>query len=439
MTSSTPLKNHLKPLILLWGFPEPTQTFIHRELLVWREAWPELHVLAGTRRKMEDTSPGIQALKHEAAFFLPAPLVWFVGGLAAGLTMPERFLPACWRMLSLPHRTWTHRLRAFSMTLAAAYVRRRVVAEGIDYLHAHFGSYPTEWAMALSWMTGIPYGVSAHAVDIWKDDNILSEKIAESSLVFTCTRHNWEHLQSRTEAASNTPVTPRIRTDTQQPVKIDAGKIVLAYHGLDWTRYPAVTPTPGIRKLTAVGRLVPKKGFGLLLSALAVLKQGGVNAELDLIGEGPERKILEGESKRLGLAEAVHFRGAMPNAEVLTLLSRSEALVMPSQRAGDGNIDGIPNVILEAMGLGRPVVGSNFSGIPEAVTDGETGWLFPPGDVEALATCLRELFSDPCEAARRGAAAAADVRKRFDVRINARMQLIEIQEKLGKKPILGNL
>lgn len=149
--------------------------------------------------------------------------------------------------------------------------------------------------------------------------------------------------------------------------------------------------------LLFVGRLRIRKGVEVLLTALDLLRLQGVAAPLVIAGDGEHRAALEAAAARRGLdASAVRFLGRADAARVRALLAAARALVVPS------TYEGMPLVILEAMAAGLPVIASRVSGIPEVVVDGETGWLVPPEDPEALAAALAELLADPGEARRRG-------------------------------------
>jgi glycosyltransferase involved in cell wall biosynthesis len=272
--------------------------------------------------------------------------------------------------------------------------------------------------MCLSRMAGVPYGGSWHAVDIWKDRNLLAEKIRGAAIILTCTRHNHDHLAGIA------------------PDRADA--IRLAYHGIPFNALEALAPSPppkGDPVILAVGRLVPKKGFDHLLRACALLKGEGVRFAVRIVGEGPESGSLRALASGLGVADRVIWEGSLPNAEVLDCVRGAALLAAPSVPGADGNIDGIPNVILEAMALERPVVASDFSGIPEAVKPGETGLLFPPGDAPALAAALRALLADREGACRMGRAAAMLVRERFDAGRNARRQLEMVRAALEEPTV----
>jgi colanic acid/amylovoran biosynthesis glycosyltransferase len=418
--STSPRSPGFRPVIVMWGFPELSQTFIHREIAGWIAAHPELRILAGARRPLDRADAESRGWAERRTTWLPAPWIWFPRGLLRGMRRPGRFLPALAWMLALPHRTWLHRLRGAAMCVAAADALPALLRMRADYLHAHFASYHTEWAMCLARMAGVPWGGSWHAVDIWKDRNILAEKIRGAALVLTCTRHNFGYLRSLAPESART--------------------VKLAYHGIRFDRLGVPTPPPeGTPVILAIGRLVEKKGFHHLLDACAVLRDEGVAFRLRVVGEGPWEARLREQSVLLGLADRVEWLGALPNAETLDAVRASTVLAAPSIPAADGDIDGIPNVILEAMALARPVVGADFSGIPEVVRDGVTGRLVPPGDAAALARALADVLAHREMAARLGAAGAAFVREHFDAATNARRQLelvyaaLESREEAGRR------
>lgn len=388
---------------VLWGFPEATQTFIHREFQEMLRQGLRVQILAGARRDLVSQPEDIQEISKHDTIYLGNPVAWFLKGLLVGAFGPYPFFRVLFRMAKFPHKDLLHRLRALAMVVAAASVAGKVRKSGTKHLQAHFGSYPTEWAMALAWMLGITYGGTWHAVDIWKDANILAQKIHYAEVVFTCTKFNADHLQRLAGS--------------------DSGKVVLSYHGLDFSRLPEPAPIPETEKsIIAIGRLVPKKGFKFLLEALSILKDRGQNVSLTIVGNGPLLKELETEACELGLENQVVFVGSLSNAKTLALINSSSLLVAPSIRGEGGNIDGIPNVVLEAMALARPVIGSKISGIPEVVSEA-TGALVEEASSTEIADALAKLLGDRELLETRGRNALAFVHEHFDVRKNIAVQL----------------
>ena len=177
---------------------------------------------------------------------------------------------------------------------------------------------------------------------------------------------------------------------------------------------------PGtVLRVAAVGRLVPKKGFDVLLQALASLADAGVAVTAVIAGEGELHDALVARARALGLAERVRLPGALTQSEVRALLRDSHVLAVPCVPADDGNIDGLPTVVLEAMACGTPVVATDVTGMPEVVRDGETGILLPPGEPEALARALRDLACGLVATDRLAARARTLIEEEFDSRRQA--------------------
>jgi glycosyltransferase involved in cell wall biosynthesis len=165
--------------------------------------------------------------------------------------------------------------------------------------------------------------------------------------------------------------------------------------------------------LLAVGRLVEKKSPLNTLRAFAKVSERDKDVVLELVGDGPLMKNCRSEADRLGIAERVHFRGAVPHEEVDALMRNALAFVQHSVEASDGDCEGLPVAILEAMSHELPVVSTRHSGIPEAVADGETGLLVEEHDVDGMATAIFSLLDDPERAEAMGRAGRARVEARF--------------------------
>src|SRR5215472_637298 len=170
--------------------------------------------------------------------------------------------------------------------------------------------------------------------------------------------------------------------------------------------------------ILSVGRLVPKKGYPTLLAAADRLARAGVAFRLEIIGEGSERGHLKKLIAAYGLEGHVTLRGLAVREEVRAAYAGASCFVLASCIGEDGDRDGIPNTVAEAMASGLPVVGTRLPGIEEIVRDRETGRLVPPEDPVALAEALAELFADPGAAAALGRRARAWVMEHFDARVN---------------------
>ncbi|HNY26609.1 MAG TPA: glycosyltransferase, partial [Candidatus Sumerlaeota bacterium] len=191
------------------------------------------------------------------------------------------------------------------------------------------------------------------------------------------------------------------------------------YHGVDLTAFDeAHDPAVEEPLLLSVGRLCDTKGFPELVEACRLLRERGVAFSCRIVGDGYMRDDLERQIRESGLEGVVTIAGLLPRAAVRDLYRRARLFVLPCVVTSRGDRDGLPNVIVEAMAMGLPVVASNISGIPEAVVEGETGRLTPPHDPGALAEAIQSLWEDPALRARMGRAGHARTRERFGLEHN---------------------
>jgi colanic acid/amylovoran biosynthesis glycosyltransferase len=274
---------------------------------------------------------------------------------------------------------------------------------GIGHLHAHFASVATTVARLASLLSGVPYSFTAHAKDIYHqsvDAEDLRRKLADAHHVVTVSDYNLAHLR-----------------ETYGP---DADRVQRVYNGLDLTDAAWSDPADRAPLIVAVGRLVEKKGFDVLLDALALLHQRRPEARAVIAGDGALADDLRAQRDRLGLQDVVHLPGPVPQTEVRDLLARAAVFAAPCVVGPDGNRDGLPTVLLEAMAAGAPAVSTDVTGIPEVVRDEETGLLVPQHDPVRLAVALEQLLTDRALSSRLSRAARALVESSFDVHVQAR-------------------
>lgn len=293
--------------------------------------------------------------------------------------------------------------------LQAIEVARQAHRRGITHLHAHFASTATTVARLAALLAGVPYSFTAHAKDIFHssvDPIDLEQKLADAAFAVTVSDFNLHHLQ-RTSRATAT--------------------VARVYNGLDLDRFPFV-PRPargGTLRLLAVGRLVEKKGFALLIDAVARLFGDGIDVTLDIVGDGELSASLRARAEASAASAAIRFLGPLPQGEVATRLREADVFVAPCLVGTDGNADGLPTVLLEAMATGIPCVSTAVTGIPEIIVDGETGVLCTPGDVESLVEGLRRATRADYPVEETTRRARALIEERFDARRQAQ-QLAEL-------------
>jgi glycosyltransferase involved in cell wall biosynthesis len=199
-----------------------------------------------------------------------------------------------------------------------------------------------------------------------------------------------------------------------------ADRVHRIYNGLDVAEFGRsdFSSTPPL--IIAVGRLIPKKGFGDLIRTCALLLERGKSFRCEIIGEGPLENQLRGQIDELCLQDNVELPGAKPQAQLRRRLAAANVFVLPSVIDPDGGMDNLPTVIMEAMATGLPVVSTNIGGIPEMIIENETGFLVQPGDAAAMADAIETVINDCSSAARLGHAGYERARALFSIEKNVR-------------------
>ena len=307
----------------------------------------------------------------------PARTVTTLGVVLAAYAREPRYLSKCLATL------------AWSFSVA-----RWAEKNDVEHIHANWAHLPATSAWIVSRLIGLPYSFSAHAgADLFRTSALLRQKIADARFIVVCNRAAEKRLRDLSPS--------------------HAAKIHLCYHGIDLHRFQA-GPRPSEGYLLSVGNLDPAKGFDLMIRAVASLCDRGRNSTYRIVGEGPERKRLEGLIRELGLGERVRLSGELRSEALVEAYHRASVFVAPSRILPSGGRDGLPNVILEAMACGIPVVGTNVAGIPEAVVHEQTGLLADAENPAALADAVERLLVDQELAERVTRAGRELVAHRFD-------------------------
>jgi glycosyltransferase involved in cell wall biosynthesis len=272
----------------------------------------------------------------------------------------------------------------------AAEVVERLDGARVDAVHGYFAHVPTEVAAKAARRLGVPYGFSVHAVDARKVSRSgLAERARAAACVIACNR------------------------DVAGDLRRAGAPVQLIPHGVDLDRFrPTPPPRAQVLTILAVGRLVPKKGFPVLLEAAAQLL---APVRVRIVGDGAQREELERRVAELGLTGRVELAGPATHDDLPAEYAAAHIVVVPSIMDATGDRDGLPNVVLEAMSCGRPVVASDVGAVSSAVVDGRTGVLVPPGDAEALGGALEFLVDQPDMRERLGREARARVEADFEL------------------------
>lgn len=297
------------------------------------------------------------------------------------------------------------------LPLAAAVASATRTDGHYDHVHAHWLSHTSTCALAVSRLTGTPFSITAHRWDVYVE-NLFAAKVEEARFIRFIARACREAFQAQVGENRGTLV------DLHMGVEVAAA----AASGASRRR-------AGKLRLVAVGSHLPVKGQHHLVDAMALLRDRGIDATLDVFGDGPLGSALDQQVARLGLADRVTLRGVRPRAELASAYARGDydVFVMPSVDLGGGVHEGVPVSIMEAMAAGVVTVATDTGGIPELVVDGVTGLLVPQQSSAALADAIAHLAADRALADRLGAAGLTHVRTEFDASSIARRLLTLMQ------------
>ncbi len=282
--------------------------------------------------------------------------------------------------------SWKSRIKA--PALADFFLRH-----GVEHLHSHFAWEQADMLAHLHDLTGLPYSLTLHAADIFVAPSHLARRLRKAAFTATISEYNKALLHGR--------------------LGLPREAIHVVHCGVDLSAFPFLpAPATSPPRLSSIGRMVPKKGFDVLLRALALLRDAGMAFEAELVGDGPMRSELVRLAAGLNLDGMVRFAGALEPQEAAASLLRSHVFVLACRQGADGDMDGIPVALMEAMALGRPVVSTRLSGIPELIPEG-CGLLADPGDARSLADALRTLLTDAALAERLAQAGRRRVEQAF--------------------------
>lgn len=390
ITIPAPAPEGLRVGYVLKRYPRYSETFVVQEILAHERAGLSLDIFA--------LRPVAETHFQDAVARVQAPVI----------RIPEKIRtpPAFWTLISAARRELPGFWRALgaidgvdpddlvqAITLALHVRERR-----IGHLHAHFGTVATTVARLASSFAGIGYSFTAHAKDIYfryPEPIHLDVKLRDADSVVTISDFNRRHLAEEFGAAAT-----------------------LIYNGLDIRALPFSGVEPEAREILAVGRLIEKKGFHVLVEACRLLRERGVGFTLRIVGSGPEEGPLRAQIARSGLSDVARLTGPTPQAEVLAAMRKAALLAAPCVVSEDGNRDGLPTVLLEAMAVGLPCVTTDVTGIPELVADGETGLIASEGDPDTLADRMEALLADAPLRQRLSHAGRARIERDFDIDAN---------------------
>lgn len=390
-----------KPKIayLLHMFPVLSETFIIDEILQLKKTGEDISIFSFARCSNEVIHKKAEELMRNV-FYAPDPksdVRSFIRVLMPNLTFffrnPLRYIHSMFKYVSIIGK------KEFSQMF---YLCHLIKKRRMQHLHAHFARLGATASMVASEFLKIPFSFVVHAHDIFVENDFLEEKIKKAKYVIAISKYNKEYLLKQY------PDTP-------------PNKIKVIHCGVDTEVFK---PQPKIAGdgicLLSGGRFVEKKGFSYLIKACKLMVDKGVRFRCEVFGYGPLKERLFNEVKKLGLEEIIHLRGAINRDGLLHSLTQSDIFILPSVVAGDGDRDGIPVTLMEAMSGGKAVVSTDISGLPELICSGNEGILVPQRDEVSLAQTMMKLIEDGALRQRLGVRAREKIEEKFNLAKNVK-------------------
>lgn len=400
----TPPEKMLKIAYVLLWFPLSSETFIYREIEDLRKNGLNIIVYTmygkafkGCSAKMLEYAGSVNRMGIGAFFRI---LTAFFKHLK---NKPALVYSLMRKGLFRRMRNLESQLENLWCFFAGFLLADLCLKDSVSLIHASWANGPATAAWIASQLSGIPFAFTGRAGDIYPADGILAEKSEAALFVRANNLTNVKWL------ASFCPENAK-------------HKVKLIYNGLTFTESqsgckPKAMPNPP--KILAIGRFARTKGFPELLTAMARLRRENVNICLTLIGDGSWKKKLLSLRKRLNLEDRVEMPGFVPNDQIVKYMQSHAMLVVPSVVHANGDRDGIPNVIMEALSQCMPVIATDVCGISEVICNEKTGLLIPQRNPKALANAIRQILDDWPKAANMGVSGCQLVKEMFDRQKNS--------------------
>jgi glycosyltransferase involved in cell wall biosynthesis len=398
---------------LLRSYPRLSQTFILNEILALEQIGVSIQIFALTNPREKVVQMQVDQVQ--------APVYYLEEGIASrplrnmlseNAQVARQYLQGYFRSLFYiaanrgidEGYTASTRWECFHQAVHLTYLlilNERRTGKKLDHLHAHFAHDPALIAYLVHSITGIPFSFTAHARDLFQvPEKALTDRIRQARAVITCCGSNLEYLN--------------------QIAPSQKSKFSLIYHGVNLKDFQPVSnrganSPPNGPLLLSVGRLVEKKGFQDLLEALFLVKKSGEAFQCAIYGDGPLAKQLEEWIEEHGMTGDVSLKGDRTQQELISVYQNATFFILTPVQTEDGDRDGIPNVLVEAMAVGLPVITTAVSGIPELVEHNLNGLLYQSHDAQSIASGIIELLRNAEKRRQLGEAGSKKVREQFDV------------------------
>jgi glycosyltransferase involved in cell wall biosynthesis len=383
--------------------PSLSATFVYNEILALESKGVKIVPISVHYPVIISQEAAVQRFLKDAVFlYCQKPVSVLRDNLAIFLQRPDRYLKTLLTAIGDILRAGLTKTSSFKLLYQfwqASTVAQAISHHSCQHLHIHFAHVPTQIGMYAAALSGVPFTFTAHANDLFERGLLLKEKVQRSKAAITISQYNCDFLVAQ---------------------GADSKKLKIVRCGVETDKYEFTHRQQNSRIpiLGSLGRLVEKKGMDTLLLALSKLHQQGIDFQLEICGDGPLRNSLQALIQQLGLESKTKFRGAIAHNEVFAWLKSLDAFVLACKQDSNGDQDGIPVVLMEAMAVGTPVITTQISGIPELVENEISGFLAQPGDPESLATAIQKAINGSYSLAKMTETARQQVTQEFDSHLN---------------------
>ena len=400
------IKNEINIAYLAPEIPALSATFVYQEILQLEKMGLKINPVSIHRPINKALGDELERLEVRTFYLYEQSSVKVViSNIVLLLSSPIRYFSTIATVLSdvinvgVLSRVGRGLLYRFFIAAGLVYYLRK---NNIGHIHSNFAHIPTDITMYAAALHGITFSFISHANDLFERGWLLKEKVSRAKFAVTISEYNKKFLISQ---------------------GADKNKISVIHCGVDTANFSdrgnKKLSTPPI--LGALGRLVEKKGFDVLITACDILKREGVRFKLQIAGGGPLKNSLEDMAANLSLMENIDFIDSIAHESVPQWIKSLDVFVLPCKRDTHGDMDGIPVVLMEAMLSGVPVITTRISGIPELVTDEVTGLLCDPDDAICFAKKIKMLIKNIDLIQKFRINAISKVRSEFELKDNVRL------------------
>jgi glycosyltransferase involved in cell wall biosynthesis len=387
-------------------FPKITETFVLREILQIKKLGMHVEIFSLIRPKAGGKiHPEAEILKqktHYSRWFFSRKL--WASNFFFLIRNPLRYLFLLARLLFGSMKQPVLLAKTFAIFPKSVHFARLAQKLNVQHIHSAFAAHNATSAMIMSELSGITYSVSSDQYDLVIETALHRQKLSKAIFVRTISSFNVNLIEKHFGRD--------IRSKTH-----------LIFRGVDLQKYQPGSAHDDIAKdnqfaILCVAALEEKKGHRFLIEAVYNLKRKGRKVHCTLVGDGPLHNELIQQIYKLKVSDTVSMLGEQTQQEVLDLLQKSDCYVLPSIITPTKRMEGIPNVLMEAMACKIPVVATTISGVPELVEDGKSGLLVPPENADALNRAIAFIQDNPEAAKNFSGAGREKVEREFNTEKN---------------------